>query len=448
MTSIVEEQSKIAINLCLKNKTGDKHRVAVRFYDGVKEKYIITDYRILKADFFAKKLAPEVVDLKKELNDKIDACKKACAQQLTYERFRTVWDGGPLEAPITLMDLLDKHLELNSKNLLEHPPYKSGTVKQYQQYRKLLERIHNGVPEKNLKAKPLYCSQFTTIQAFKELENDTKTYAARGMGRTRVSMVMSRIKSICATGYNPNLDPKRLDRFYKCIPTDAYDWYSKPKEDEGTEPISFEDFNKILNYKPDLSTVNTDHKKYYREKSFEFGRDFWCFMVQAGGIEARDIALLRWSKVNETKGYFSYTRSKIEDDADGDTMISYIDYPHLQYVIEKYGLRGNKMSGGYVFPFLEEGTEMEKAIEAFYSRVTKIMGRLSTELGITPNATCKRARPTFACNAMENDVDIYTISKMMGHKSIKTTEIYLQKLPTKAKLKYSKEAASVYKKAA
>jgi integrase len=49
---------------------------------------------------------------------------------------------------------------------------------------------------------------------------------------------------------------------------------------------------------------------------------------------------------------------------------------------------------------------------------------------------------------MENDVDIYTISKMMGHKSIKTTEIYLQKLPTKAKLKYSKEAASVYKKAA
>lgn len=451
METVIESQS-ITINVCLKNKQGKLHKVAVRYYDlkDREEKYIITKYRILKSDFFAKRLAPEVVNLKKELNDKIEACKKACGKELTFERFKTAWDDKPVDVSPTLLDLLDKHLELNSKNLLEEKPYALSTVDMYKQYRRLLERIHNGVPDKELPAKPLYCHKFSTKQAFKELENDVQVYAARGLGRTRVAMVMQRIKTICHTGYDPDIDVKYIGNLHMCIPNDAYRRYKKPKEDVGTLPVEYEDYNKIFNYEPDLSNKR-DHKKFYQESSFKHARDFWCFMVQAGGMEPKDIALLRWPKVNEVKGSFSYTRSKIEEDADGEIMISYVDYDHLRYVINEYGVQANKFTGSYVFDILKDGMtaeEQDKAIQAFYTNITQVMGRLSKALGITVMATCKRARPTFACNAVENGVDIYTISKMMGHKNVKTTEIYLKNLPTKAKLKYSKDAAAVYNKAA
>lgn len=456
----IEVENPIKINLCLKGKAGKLHRIAVRYYvapvnegDRKEEKYIYTEYRILKADFEAKRPSEDLVDLRKMLNDKIKACKEKCGKQLNFERFKLAWDGTlvveekPKEKP-NLLQLLDKHLELNAKNLLKEKPYQLSTKDMYGQYRRLLERIHYGVPEKGLPAKPLYCDQFATKQAFKELENDTITYAARGMGRTRVAMVMQRIKTICNTGYDPELDPKHMGDLYQCIPNDAYRRYTKPKESVGTVPVAFNDFNKIFNYKPSRSA---NQKEFQEENLFVYGRDFWCFMVQAGGMESKDIALLRWPKVNEIEGYFSYTRSKIEEDADGDIMISYVDYPHLVYMIKEYGVQENKFTGSYVFNILKDGMtaeEQDAAIQNFYTHITKIMGKLSEKLGIKNKATCKRARPTFACNAMENGMDIYTISKMMGHKNVKTTEIYLKNLPTKAKLQYSKKAASVYNKAA
>lgn len=51
--------------------------------------------------------------------------------------------------------------------------------------------------------------------------------------------------------------------------------------------------------------------------------------------------------------------------------------------------------------------------------------------GITKNITFHCARHTYACILLEKDVDLYTVSKLMGHSEIRTTQIYAKILDKK-----------------
>ncbi len=50
--------------------------------------------------------------------------------------------------------------------------------------------------------------------------------------------------------------------------------------------------------------------------------------------------------------------------------------------------------------------------------------RWAMSAGITKHVTFHSARHTFAVSLITQGVDIYTISKLMGHTEVKTTQIY------------------------
>jgi integrase len=85
----------------------------------------------------------------------------------------------------------------------------------------------------------------------------------------------------------------------------------------------------------------------------------------------------------------------------------------------------------FVFPILKrvEPALREKDIQWARKRYNKKLKVLATLCGIESNLTSYVSRHSFATQAMRHDIPLAAISTMLGHSSLKTTEIYLKGLP-------------------
>jgi integrase/recombinase XerD len=86
----------------------------------------------------------------------------------------------------------------------------------------------------------------------------------------------------------------------------------------------------------------------------------------------------------------------------------------------------------YIFPVVKRDTAIlqDKDIQWARKRYNKKLKLLATACGIDTNLTSYVSRHSFATQAMLADVPIKAISSMLGHSSLKTTEIYLKSLPS------------------
>jgi site-specific recombinase XerD len=78
----------------------------------------------------------------------------------------------------------------------------------------------------------------------------------------------------------------------------------------------------------------------------------------------------------------------------------------------------------------QEKHDPSQPVFPYMSRVAgssaEILARLGQRAGITKRISWHVARRTFALQMLENGVDIFTVSKLLGHAKIATTIIYLQ----------------------
>ncbi|MCF0072443.1 site-specific integrase [Dyadobacter sp. CY261] len=85
----------------------------------------------------------------------------------------------------------------------------------------------------------------------------------------------------------------------------------------------------------------------------------------------------------------------------------------------------------FVFPILKRSTPAlrEKDIQWARKRYNQKLKDLASLCGIESKLTSYVSRHSFATQAMLRDVPLTAISTMLGHSSLKTTEIYLKALP-------------------
>lgn len=144
--------------------------------------------------------------------------------------------------------------------------------------------------------------------------------------------------------------------------------------------------------------VATDCKYPQLKRAFLFG----CFT----GLRKSDIMKLTWGEVQKFEGY---TRLVFRQKKTGGQ--EYLDIPK---VAEEYiGERGDAKSIDLVFPLFKYSSETSLELR-----------RWAMMAGITKDFTFHCSRHTFAVLLLNSGADIYTVSKLLGHRELQTTQIY------------------------
>lgn len=172
-----------------------------------------------------------------------------------------------------------------------------------------------------------------------------------------------------------------------------------------------------------------------------------CFMLAfyCAGMRAGDLIQLRGTNVvKEDEGWrISYRMDKTAKGNDP------LLLPEALDIVTKY-IDLNNRTSDYIFPLLDNNApyamattwemkeqlphEIKKMLlqhtNAKNSLLNKYLGKLAEMAGIEKKISMHIARHSFANIARQKNVNLYDISKMLGHSSLKITESYLSKFDT------------------
>lgn len=145
-----------------------------------------------------------------------------------------------------------------------------------------------------------------------------------------------------------------------------------------------------------------------------------CLMFMFCGMAFVDFAHLR--KVNIKNGILEYHRQKT-----GTPMQVEILVTALSLLDELSGMTSPESP--FLFSFLSGRRTKEEAYKEYNAallRFNRNLKKLKGIAGITSDVTSYTIRHSFATTLKELEVPIEVISELLGHKSIKTTQIYLK----------------------
>ena len=169
--------------------------------------------------------------------------------------------------------------------------------------------------------------------------------------------------------------------------------------------------------------------KYNRTRDY---MDIFLFSFYACGLRISDLVTLEWSQIDFEKQELTKMMYKTK---------SPITIPLTDNAIEiLVRWKKRKLNDRFVFNLLDEDFDITDIVALDNARLSKnkaiqtSLRGLGDKLGLPFHLTIHVARHTFAVLALKNGVDVYQISKFLGHKSIAATEkTYAEYLPSDMK---------------
>jgi integrase/recombinase XerD len=158
-----------------------------------------------------------------------------------------------------------------------------------------------------------------------------------------------------------------------------------------------------------------DHPLYH-------ARNYFLASFYFRGISFADLAELKVSDMID--GRIHYQRKKTDKPYN-------IKITERAQVILNIYLAGKKKED-FIFPIIRRETiaDQYKDIQWARKRFNKKLKKLADKCDIEENLTSYVSRHSFATRAKNLGIPIASISDMLGHENIKTTEVYLDSLPS------------------
>lgn len=169
-------------------------------------------------------------------------------------------------------------------------------------------------------------------------------------------------------------------------------------------------------------------------------RDFWMFLYQANGMNVKDLCYLRYGDIKGS--YFSFIRAKVESTSSNKAKeVCVFITDNMWQTIKQYG---NTIQNGetFIFPFLSDDLnplQADDRVETIIYQINKWMKVIFEELGIEGRSSTLLTRYSIANHLKQLGASTEVIKDLLGHASVKTTEIYLNSFDAEVHGKYIKQ---------
>lgn len=222
-------------------------------------------------------------------------------------------------------------------------------------------------------------------------------------------------------GNSPNTVRKKLQRLRGMIKT------ALNNKDLKHDP--FINFQPVEKQKTNNKTKLTlDQIKEIKKLDLKQGSDLWhvrnyfLYSFYNAGIRFGDLCILKWK--NLVDGRLVYTMQKT-----GQQKSIYQDQPMLE-ILDLYRTE-DASPDDYIFPILEKNYsdpfELRRAIGSKNALVNEALKKIQKKAKIEASISFHVSRHSFAHYALKKGIDLYSISKALGHSDLKITEEYLKK---------------------
>lgn len=151
-------------------------------------------------------------------------------------------------------------------------------------------------------------------------------------------------------------------------------------------------------------------------------RWMYVFACYAGGLRISDLLQLRWRNFNGT--HITLTMHKTHDQ-----IAINLPVRALEILTYYQGITNSNLDS-FVFPFLDNSVDytdkqvLFRAISSATAYVNKNLKRLALMANIDKEISFHTSRHTFATRALRKGIRMEYVSKLMGHSSLKTTQVY------------------------
>lgn len=190
------------------------------------------------------------------------------------------------------------------------------------------------------------------------------------------------------------------------------------KEDTDVKYLTTEQLQQLIELYPNL--------KYDRTRDY---LDMFLFVVHVG-LRVSDVITLKWSHIDFEKGVLKKVLYKKSQSVP----IPLLD-PAIK-ILRRW--QDRKLNDVFVFDLLPSDFDLTNDKELDKMRINKntsigtSLEEVGKKLDLPFNMRMHVARHTFAVLAINNNVDLHTISQVMGHKDSSITErVYAKLLPEK-----------------
>ncbi len=227
-------------------------------------------------------------------------------------------------------------------------------------------------------------------------------YLSKGCTENGLAVYMRTIRAI----YNRAIKNNIIDS--NSYPFNQYIIRTKPTKKRA---INFESIRKIIQLELDAKDSLFDARNYFLVSFYLMGASFI------------DMANLKLENIVD--GRIRYRRRKIGKHYD-------IKLSEQLKSILDYYLKG-KEENDYILPVIKSDEPELQNKEAHYAliRYNKLLKRLGERVGIKEKLTSYVSRHSFASMANDKAIPLTAISEMLGHQSVKTTQVYLASLGSK-----------------